>query len=847
MTKCIIKAPGKGWIGSLDEAPDPVFSGRIIGDGLLFDPMEGELRAPCAGEVISIARTKHAVTLGAANGAKILIHVGIETVALEGRGFDVRVREGQRVELGDLLISFDIDLLANSAKSLLTPVVIANGDDFDIVRRIDDGAVSSGDFIMEVSSRTGDTDVSAPVTSAQTADVRILLPLAHGLHARPAARLVEAAKKFNAEVSVAKGSRVMSARSVVSMMGLGAQLGDEIVISAVGPDAHAAVSCLSEEIKAGLGEEPAPMPEPGKMSRASTVARVKIEPVALDGTGVLSGVTGASGLVMGKVFQLTEFSADIPEQGASPDQERAELAKAIGDVRRTLEHAASAGGEQQEEILNAHLALLDDPALTEAANRLIADGKSAAFAWREASRGQEETLIGLGDARMAERAADIRDLEVQVLSALLGKCDADQEFAAGDIVVADELLPSQFIRLAAAGIGGLCTASGGPTAHVSILAADKGVPALVAVGPRVLTIPNGTELILEADRGVAHVAPKPDKVDAIEKAIVNRRLNQAVARASSSEPCRTADGERIEIFANLGSSAEAGDAVRLGAEGCGLLRSEFLFLGRQTPPSEDEQREEYQAIADGLGGRPLVIRTLDIGGDKPVPFIDLPQEENPALGLRGVRISLQYPDLLKTQFRAILSVKSAGPVRIMLPMIISLTEMTQARKILDEACSELGVVEPVSLGVMIETPASAVLADTLAKEADFFSIGTNDLTQYVLAIDRMSATLAPRMDTLHPAVLRMIKATADAGAAHGKWVGVCGASACDLVAAPLLIGLGVKELSSTAARLPEVKAFLRTVNYKACQNAARQAINLSSPEEVREFVRAEWPHLEDWT
>ena len=290
---------------------------------------------------------------------------------------------------------------------------------------------------------------------------------------------------------------------------------------------------------------------------------------------------------------------------------------------------------------------------------------------------------------------------------------------------------------------------------------------------------------------------------------------------------------RIGVFANVGSLAEAQAAARNGAEGCGLLRTEFLFLEREVPPSEAEQHADYQQLAEALPGRPMTIRTLDIGGDKPIPYLPLPAEENPALGLRGVRTSLWRPDLLRQQLRAILRVRPYGQCRILLPMITDVAEIRSVRAMVEEARAQIGRAEPIELGVMIETPASALMADAMAAEADFFSIGTNDLTQYTLAMDRGHAELAARLDALHPAVLRLIARTADAAQARGRTVAVCGGLASDPVAAPILIGLGVHELSAVPSVIPQMKALIGQLTLVNCAELARQALEQSTAEAVR--------------
>jgi phosphocarrier protein FPr/phosphocarrier protein len=316
-----------------------------------------------------------------------------------------------------------------------------------------------------------------------------------------------------------------------------------------------------------------------------------------------------------------------------------------------------------------------------------------------------------------------------------------------------------------------------------------------------------------------------------------RRNEAGAAQKRAREDCRTADGVRIEVFANLGAGAgEAAQAVAQGAEGCGLLRTEFLFQDRTTPPSEDEQTAQYQAIADALDGRPLIIRTFDIGGDKPVSYLALPPEENPALGLRGVRAALWKPDLLRTQLAAILRVRPTGRCRIMIPMVSSVAELKAVRAMLAEIARERRLDTEIALGVMVETPASAVTTDRLAQEADFFSIGTNDLTQYVLAMDRGNAQLASQIDALHPAVLRLIVQAAHG--AKGKMVAVCGGLAADRLAAPLLIGLGVTELSAPPAAIPGLKQTIRAWRMGDCRALAEKALQCDAADDVRALLAA---------
>jgi phosphocarrier protein FPr/phosphocarrier protein len=845
VSNLVLFAPLKGWIAPLDETPDAVFAERMLGDGLAIDPFGSTLHAPCDAVVATVHRARHAVTLRAANGAEILMHVGLETVALNGEGFSVFVKEGQGVKAGDKLLDFDIDLLAQRARSLITPVVITNPDVFRIVRRDQDREVSVGDFLMELAP-IGGTAAAGLVSDGEVARA-VIVPLVHGVHARPAARIAETARKFEAEVALVAVNRRASAKSPVGVMSLAIRHGDTIQVVASGMDGEAAIRAVAELIEGGMGEGGSVLAD-GPATAPAAVTSEPTAPVELPRDGVLKGVLAAPGLAIGKAVRLAAADIVVREQGEGTAHEEAALAAALDVVRARVEKNAAKGDKARKAILGAHLAFLDDPELSAGARRLIGEGKSAGFAWRKAVGGYVEALRGLGDRRLAERVDDLVDLERQVLRALLvlegaGEEDEGAVLPPGSILLADELLPSQLMGVDPSAVAGFATARGGPTSHVAILAAAMGIPAMVALGGALLKVKDGATLILDADSGTLRVAPDAPALEAAQTALAQRQERRAAARAAAHDPCVTRDGVRIEVFANTGSLNDALAAVANGAEGCGLLRTEFLFLDRDTPPDEDEQARQYQAIADALDGKPLIIRTLDVGGDKAAPYLPIPAEENPALGLRGVRVSLWRPHLLKTQLRAILRVRpprgqKGGQCKIMVPMIASLDELRAVRAMLDEARRELGVTDKVELGVMIETPAAAVTADLLAAEADFLSIGTNDLTQYVLAMDRGNPELAARIDALHPAVLRMIDQTCQGAAKHHRWVGVCGGLASDVAATPILLGLGVTELSTTASIAPEVKARVRGLSLASCRSLAAQALDQTSSEAVRALVKS---------
>ncbi|MES3100317.1 phosphoenolpyruvate--protein phosphotransferase [Sphingomonas faeni] len=845
MKPIILTSPLQGWASPLEAVPDPVFAERMMGDGIAVDPTGDCLHAPCDAVVLSVHASGHAITLRTPEGAEILMHIGLDTVALGGRGFTPCVVEGASVQRLDPLIRFDLDLLVCEARAVITPVIVTNPERFTIVRRETGKLVGTGEAMMTLELRVDAADVA--VVEGDTVRRTIVVPLVHGIHARPAARIGEIARKFVSDVTITKDAPVAAdrrdgnVRSPVALMALGVKLGDEITLAATGPDAADALAAIGDLILGGMGEkaatnDSAPSSRPPASTGEQKRAAGKV--LTLPANGRLPGVTASPGIAIGQagIFRLAEIA--VTRDGAGAATERAALDTALATVitRLATKSATATGAERA--ILSAHAALLDDPTLTAAAHAAIAQGDSAAYAWRTAIRAQADALHATGDARLAERADDMLDLERQVLRALAGE-DLDERlsFPPGTILLADDLLPSHLLGLDTASIVGFCVERGGPTSHVAILASTMGLPALVAVGPALSEIAAGTPLILDAGAGLLHVAPDAETQAAAQTAFDAQTERRRAALANAARECRTQDGVRIEAFANLGSADDADAAVRNGAEGCGLLRTEFLFLERDSAPSVEEQTADYQRIADTLDGRPLIVRLLDIGGDKPAPYLPIAAEENPALGLRGIRVGLAHPEMLDAQLRAILAVRPAGQCRIMVPMIASLAELRAVRAALDAAAAATGHTDPVALGIMIETPAAAVTADLLASEADFLSIGTNDLTQYALAMDRGNPAVASDLDGLHPAVLRLIARTCEGGAVHGKWTGVCGGLASDPLAVPILIGLGVAELSSAPALVPEIKALVATLTIDACRAHAAAAMNCISAADVRTLAR----------
>jgi phosphocarrier protein FPr len=613
-----------------------------------------------------------------------------------------------------------------------------------------------------------------------------------------------------------------------------------------GADEAAAVAALEAAVSEGLGEEPVALEEAQVSSSLQPPASSlqppasSLQPPASSLSNVVQGVAGAPGIAIGPVFLFERAHVEVRERFVGVEHELERLTTALDAARNQLtslhQEVAQRADASEAEIFHVHNEILSDPALMETVRAAIADGRSAAVAWRDATADHAAELAELWYALLAERANVIRDVGARVLRLLTGAQEAAPTLPDQPVViVANDLTPSETVALDPKRVLGFCTAVGGPNAHTAILARALGLPAVVSAGASVLHLNPGTQVILDGSAGTLTVEPDASAIDAARGAQRQQQQQRAAAAQTAAEPAITADGHRVEIVANIGGAGEAASALEHGAEGVGLFRTEVVFLDekRKTAPTEEEQFAIYRDVAQAFGGQPVIVRTLDIGGDKEVSYLDLPREDNPFLGVRGVRLCFAHPDLCRTQLRAILRAASFGKLRIMFPMIADLGELRAARAIVEQLRAELHA-PPVEVGIMIEVPSAALMADLLAREADFFSIGTNDLTQYTLAMDRMHPTLAAQADDLHPAVLRLIAKTVEGAHAAGKWVGVCGNLGSKPMAVPILIGLGVDELSIAIKEIPLVKAQIRTLTLEQCRARAEQALACATADQVRE-------------
>jgi phosphoenolpyruvate-protein phosphotransferase len=834
----ILLAPVSGVIYPLERVPDPVFSQKLAGDGISIDPTDNVLRAPCAGEIVQQHAAGHAVTLKAAGEVDVLMHVGIDTVSLKGQGFTARVKLGDKVETGTPLIEFDLDYVARNAKSLLTEVIISNGERVSGIV-YGSGTAIVGETAVLTVTLNGATALSKEETGPTVTSEAIILPNPNGLHARPAAVLSSIAKTFQSDIRLQLGERSANARSVTSLMALETARGDKVVLVAKGPDARAAVDKLGPLIAEGLGDEgcvPAPAPATTTVAPISAPAPRPKE----ENPNLITGAAASAGLAVGEVYQVRHLEIEVKEQGGTPDRERRLLEDALGKAGAQLEalRAQLHGGLESAKaaIFAAHSELLEDPDLIDIATSAIAKGKSAAFAWKSAVKTHAERLAGLRNQLLAQRANDLRDVGERVLELLTGITRQAPSYPPNAVLIAEDLTPSDTAAMERGKVMGFATVRGGATSHVAILARSLGIPALAGIAPRALELPNGTPVILDGSKGTLRLNPSNQEMEQLREAQIRHEKQRKQDLAHALEPAKTTDGHHLEVAANIGGVKDADQVAGLGGDGVGLLRSEFLFMERSAAPSEDEQFEEYKAIALAVGAdRPVIIRTLDVGGDKPLAYLPIPKEDNPFLGERGIRVGLDRPEILRTQLRALLRASQFGKLRVMFPMIATIAELRDAKAILAEEANSLGIA-PMPCGIMVEIPSVAVMAELFAEEADFFSIGTNDLTQYTLAMDRGHPKLAPKVDALNPGLLRLIALTVDGARKHQRFTGVCGGIAGDAQAVPILVGLGVDELSVSLPSIPTIKAQIRRLSHADCRDLAQRALNCRTGDEVRALL-----------
>ncbi len=670
-------------------------------------------------------------------------------------------------------------------------------------------------------------------------------PLPNGLHARPASHLADVAQRFASRGTLTNIRLAAKAdlKSVLSLIAAGVNSGDRCVVRMDGADEAAASAALRRFIDQELPK----LDEPVALPPRAGALPASFEAAGVEATGVRAhfGTPVSSGVGQGKAVIVSTIAVprDPPERAADPAEERPRAELALRGVRAAIEKSLSGASGAEAAILSAHLAIANDISLAAKIADRIEQGWSAMSAIAEAGETFAAVLRGSDSAYIRERAGDVEEICLLLLEQIQSAEPAPApELAEASVIVAESLAPQQFLALHRAFLKGLVLETGSTTSHLSILARSLGVPMVAGVkDARTMTSP-GKELLVDATRGFVIVEPGPTVREFYErerKAIARREASLA-ARART--PAATRDGRVMEVAANISSAEEALAAFEKGADGVGLYRTEMLFLERDSAPSEEEQFAAYEAAVRAGGGKPVIIRTMDIGGDKPASYLRLPAETNPFLGLRGARIYAAHKELVETQIRAIVRASASGPVWLMAPMISSVEEARWIKARL-AACSSPGA-GGIRLGVMIEVPAAAFLIDRLAAEVDFFSIGTNDLCQYFFAADRGNPSVARLASVRHPAFLAFLQQITARCRAQGKWIGMCGEMAADLRSIPLLIALGLDELSVAVPAIPAVKARVRAFSVSSCRALLDRALACESASEVDSLLSPETPLLD---
>ncbi|MCC7129491.1 MAG: phosphoenolpyruvate--protein phosphotransferase [Anaerolineae bacterium UTCFX2] len=562
----------------------------------------------------------------------------------------------------------------------------------------------------------------------------------------------------------------------------------------------------------------------------------------------LNGIPASRGIAIGPAFQFKKTTIQIERlKVENPDQEIDRLASALQQARHEmsvlLEKARTETDAGTASIFEAHIMMLEDPDYLDAIREKIrGEALNAEAAVADATDTYAQMLEAMQDEYLRARAVDIRDVGSRVLRILLNLSSSPTEgLDQQAVILADELTPSDTISLDKNLVMGFCTAGGGPTAHVAILARQLGLPAVVSAGPEILDIPDMQPVIIDGSEGTLIIAPDAATIASKRLQMERQAAINDKALSQAKAPAITRDGQQIEIVANIGDVDSAVIALEAGAEGVGLLRTEFLYLKRTSMPDEEEQYQAYRKILEVFGSLPVILRTLDIGGDKELPYLNVPREANPFLGLRAIRLCLAKPEIFKPQLKAALRAGAGHNLKLMFPMVATVEEVRAARETMEECKAELlakkqSIAEKLEVGIMVEIPAAAIIADKLAAEVDFFSIGTNDLSQYTMAADRTSGAVSKLADAFQPAVLRLVRDVVQAAHQNGKWVGMCGELAGEPLAIPLLLGLGLDELSMNASAIPLAKQILRASRLDKAKELAQTALELESSEAVKAFL-----------
>lgn len=564
--------------------------------------------------------------------------------------------------------------------------------------------------------------------------------------------------------------------------------------------------------------------------------------------GFLQGIAASNGIAIAKAYKLVEPDFSFEKRTIeAPADEVARFQSALQTAKAELEqirdHAGTELGADKAAIFDAHLLVLSDPELiSPIEDKINTENVNAEHALKETADMFISMFESMDNEYMKERAADIRDVTKRVMAHLLGIQIPNPSMIAEEVViVAEDLTPSDTAQLNRQFVKGFTTNIGGRTSHSAIMARSMEIPAVVGTKAATEEINNGDIVVVDGLKGEVHFNPTPEVLEAYKKTQEDFEKQKAEWAKLVNEKSVTADGHHVELAANIGTPKDLKGVVENGGEGIGLYRTEFLYMDRDQLPTEEEQFTAYKAVLEGMEGKPVVVRTLDIGGDKELPYLNLPKEMNPFLGFRAIRLCLEEQDIFRTQLRALLRASVYGNLKVMFPMIATLVEFSEAKAMLEEEKTKLvnegiQVAEHIELGIMVEIPSTAVLADQFAKEVDFFSIGTNDLIQYTMAADRMNQQVSYLYQPYNPSILRLVKMVIDAAHKEGKWAGMCGEMAGDETAIPILLGLGLDEFSMSASSILKARSLIRQLNKADMENLAAAVLNMSTTEEVVEAL-----------
>lgn len=662
-----------------------------------------------------------------------------------------------------------------------------------------------------------------------------------GMHARPASLISEMASRFkHTDIRLRNNNRMANGKSMAELLAMGAVEGDLIIVSAFGKEAKEAVAFIAQAINAGLDADEVIGSDHTQYNPLDALPALE----TVTGRATFTGAAASPGIAAAPIYVFKETALQLIRDCADVECELTSLENGISKAHEQLEslYGEMKGSAPNEAaIFKAQQQLLSDEAILQAAKSRVRDGCGAAWSWRKVLTDQIKSLEAVNDERIKGRAADMADVSERVVRILENKeegftCPEDEEF----ILLASELTPSQTACLDSVPIRAIVTELGGPNSHMAILARALGIPAIVGLGEGVLEkVSDGEVGIVDPQSSRFVVSPDSNTMDEAQVRIGLWNKLQNLEAEQKFEEAITPDGHKVDVVCNIAKPKDAPLVLNNGGEGVGLLRTEFMFEASKSEPSVDEQMLALQEIVSTLGSRQLVVRTADIGGDKPVSWLDMPAEDNPFLGVRGIRLSFRNENMFRHQLEAIYRVALwqeerhvKSGIHIMFPMIAKLSEWHKAKDIAEDVRKMVGA-PTLPLGIMIEVPSAALLAEHFAKEVDFFSVGSNDMTQYTLAMDRLHPELAAEADSYSPALLKLISMTVEAATANGKWVGVCGNMAADPDMACLLIGLGVKELSVSPANIPALKMLIRAVTYEKLKVKAKKALSLGHSSEIR--------------